>query len=113
MSKDSGFILTVYSNAVEGKDAEYEEWYVGTHFGEVLTIPGFVGAQLHKVAGKAPEGTTYLAIYELEGDPKPALTELESRMRSGAMAAPVAGDVQSMKRALYSRASARASAATS
>jgi hypothetical protein len=77
MSDDAGFILTIYSNALEAQSEEYERRYTETHFQEVLSIPGFVGAQLHRVAGKSPEGTTYLAIYELEGDPKPALAELE------------------------------------
>lgn len=110
MSSEAGFILTVYSNALEGRSDEYERWYTDTHFAEVLAIPGFVGAQLHRVAGKSPEGTTYLAVYELEGDPKPTLAELERRMSSGEMKLPSAGDVGSMQRALYERASDRATA---
>jgi hypothetical protein len=108
MSDDSGFIFTVYSEALEGRNEEYERWYVDTHFGEVLEIPGFVGAQLHRVAGQAPDTATYLAIYELEGDPATALKELDSRMKSGALAPPAAGDVGSLKTGLYARASARA-----
>ena len=78
------------------------------HFGEILEVPGFVGAQLHRVAGGAPGALTYMAIYELEGDPAVALAHLDGRLKSGALAPPAAGDVKSIKRALYERASARA-----
>lgn len=111
MSNDSGFIFTVYSEALEDRSEDYERWYTGTHFGEVLEIPGFVGAQLHRVAGNASANATYLAIYELEGDPGAALAELDSRMKSGALAPPTAGDVKSLKTGLYARASDRVVAA--
>jgi hypothetical protein len=113
MSDDSGFIFTVYSEALEGRDEEYESWYTGTHFGEVLEIPGFVAAQLHRVASNGPPSATYLAVYELEGDPGAALAELDKRMKSGALAPPAAGDVKSLKTGLYKRASGRATAAAS
>jgi hypothetical protein len=80
---------------------------VDPHFGEVLVIPGFLGARLHRVAGETPRTATYLAIYELEGDPGDALKEPHRRMKSGP---PAAGDVKSLKTSLYARASARASA---
>jgi hypothetical protein len=113
MSHDRGFILTVYSEALEGQNEEYERWYTGTHFGEVLEIPGFVGAQLHRVAGEASGTATYLAIYELEGDPGAPLAELDKRMKSGAMMPPAGGDVKSLRSGLYARASARATAQAS
>jgi hypothetical protein len=113
MSEDSGFILTVYSDALDGRNEEYERWYTGTHFGEVLEIPGFVGAQLHRIPGNASGAATYLAIYELEGDPGAALAELDTRMKSGAMMPPAGGDVKSLRSQLYQRASARATAQAS
>ena len=37
-------MLIVLSNASEGKDVEYNEWYTGTHLADVLKTDGFSAA---------------------------------------------------------------------
>lgn len=45
------------------REDEYNEWYDGTHLGEVLALPGFVGARRFKPTdGDGP----YVAIYEVD-----------------------------------------------
>ena len=64
-------MLIVLSNASEGKDVEYNEWYTGTHLADVLKTDGFSAAQRfklssHQVMDKGPY--EYMAIYEVETD---------------------------------------------
>ena len=62
-------ILVVMTNATEGRDAEFNEWYSNTHLREVIDIPGFVAAQRFKLADTqigGPNEYQYLAIYEIE-----------------------------------------------
>jgi len=37
--------LIVFTNPVEGRDDEYNDWYTNTHLPDVLKIPGITGAQ--------------------------------------------------------------------
>ena len=62
-------LLTVFTNPVEGKEDEYNEWYSNVHVQEVVTIPGFVSAQRFALSESQMGGTPsyrYLAIYEIE-----------------------------------------------
>lgn len=65
-------VLVVLSNAVEGADAKFNDWYTNTHIGDVLKVPGFVAAQRFKLSGtQLGDGETpysYLALYEVEAD---------------------------------------------
>ncbi len=73
-------LLVVLTNAVEGKEGEYNEWYTDVHLGEVVGIPGFISAQRFELADTqmGPEGQhRYLALYEVEGDPAEALAALK------------------------------------
>lgn len=53
----------VLTNAVEGKEAEFNAWYDDQHIHDVVAIPGFVSGQRYTLAA-AP--WDYLAIYEIE-----------------------------------------------
>jgi hypothetical protein len=71
-------ILVVRTNAVPGREDEYNKWYDGEHVPEMLSIPGFVRAQRYVVHGPAdaPPEFRYLAIYEIEGPVTEALAAL-------------------------------------
>jgi len=62
--------MVVQSKALDGKDAEYNEWYDNQHFGDICAIPGITGGrrleQVMTVAGEP--GFKYLAIYDIETD---------------------------------------------
>jgi hypothetical protein len=64
------YSMVVQSKAVDGKDAEYNEWYDNQHFGDICAIPGVTGGrrleQVMTVAGEP--GLKYLAIYDIETD---------------------------------------------
>ena len=64
-------VLIVMSDAVDGHDGEYNDWYDRVHLPDVLDVPGFVAARRFvaepSVHGELPPHQ-YLAIYEMEGD---------------------------------------------
>lgn len=70
-------LLFVYSNPVEGKEDEYNDWYENTHLDEVLLSAGFTSAQRFEVSVD-PQGVAshrYLAVYEVEGDDPQAIVD--------------------------------------
>ena len=84
----SKYIMAVYSNAVTGRDDDYNQWYNDIHLEEVLEVPGFVAAQRFAVAGDPVRGDVpahkYLAIYELEThDPQVCLAALNEAVAGG------------------------------
>ena len=56
--------MVVETNAVPGRDAEFNSWYQEIHLPEVLAAPGFKSARRYR---RVDEGGahTYLAIYEI------------------------------------------------
>lgn len=66
-------ILLALTNPVEGKDAEFREWYWGTHIPEILELPGFVAARPYRTAAGP---YAYVTLYEVEGSAQEALGRL-------------------------------------
>lgn len=66
------YTLVVFTNPVDGKEDEYNDWYTNTHLDDVLRIPGIVGAQrFARSAIQRDDGPfpwAYLAIYLYETD---------------------------------------------
>ncbi|MDB5985939.1 MAG: hypothetical protein JWR16_992 [Nevskia sp.] len=86
----ASYRLLVLSNPVEGKDAEYNNWYTKQHLQDVVRIPGFVGAQRFQLIEPVLKADNfpwrYVAIYEIETDDLgAALTELGARTGTSAV----------------------------
>lgn len=66
------FKLIVFSNPVEGREDEYNDWYTHRHLADVLRVPGIVAAQrlrcteVQRDAGPRP--WEYMAIYECRAE---------------------------------------------
>jgi hypothetical protein len=64
-------LLLVFSNPVDGREEEFNEWYTHHHLDEILAIDGFVLAQRFRLADAAMTRDTpdapyrYLALYEV------------------------------------------------
>lgn len=68
--------LLVHSRAVEGREAEYKEWYTGTHIGEVTQVPGFLSGTFN--AGIGPDGQPtgeFVALYKVSDEAPTALMQ--------------------------------------
>ncbi len=61
--------LIVFTNAAEGRDEEFNDWYDNVHVPEILALGPFVSAQRYRVAEEQvfPQTHTYVALYEFEG----------------------------------------------
>lgn len=70
--------LLILSNPVEGKDAEFREWYWGTHIPEVLELPIIEAAHRYSV----PEALApnfphrYGTLYDVKGSAAEAMNTL-------------------------------------
>jgi hypothetical protein len=62
-------IMVVMTNAVEGRDEEFNRWYDDVHVRDVLAKGPFVSAERYRAAAAQPGAEPeyrYLAVYELE-----------------------------------------------
>jgi hypothetical protein len=61
--------MIALTRPIEGKEAEYNEWYQNVHLREVVSFPGFTGARRYKhVQQMGGEAYPYAAIYDIETD---------------------------------------------
>lgn len=93
------YTFVVFTNPVEGKEAEFNEWYNKHHIPDVLNVPGFVSGQRFRLTDTQFGGDggprRYLALYEIETDDLAAtLNELRKR---GGTPEIVASDAIDMK----------------
>ena len=98
-------VMLVFSNPIEGKEAEFNAWYEGTHIPEMLGTPGVVAARRYEVA--QPEGLPvpsqkYLAVYELDGDLATVFAAINERGASGAISRGENTDRESVVMSVYS-----------
>ncbi len=70
-------ILLALTNAVPGREDEFNRWYDDVHLGDVLKVPGIVSAQRFALTSivDAPSPYAYLAIYEIEAERADAIIE--------------------------------------
>ncbi len=64
------FISIALTNSVEGRDADYNNWYEKQHVFDVLAIPGIQSSQRFRIADESRQklGYQYMAVYEIETD---------------------------------------------
>jgi hypothetical protein len=77
------FLFIVMTNAVEGRDGEFNEWYDNTHIPDLLRVPGIVAAQRFRLlpTQRTPNNPwKYLCIYECDAEhPGAIIPELVRR----------------------------------
>jgi hypothetical protein len=66
------YVLAVHSNAVAGREDEYNDWYSNRHLDDLRALPGVTAARRMKLADRQlrgrPQPFKYLALYEIETD---------------------------------------------
>lgn len=79
--------MLVFSNPVAGQEAEFNEWYDTVHLDEVRAVPGVAsGERYGRVPAQLPGGEgghSYLAVYELDGDPDEVVKSFLERAGTG------------------------------
>jgi hypothetical protein len=107
MTTDSYAVL-VFSNPVDGREDEYNEWYDGTHLADVVRVPGVVSAARyefqptsHGEATAAPTAHRYVTIYELDRDPEEVLAELGARAGTPEMPRSEAMDMENSQTCVW------------
>ena len=97
----SKHVLVVQSNAVAGREDEYNRWYSDQHLGDVIKVPGILTAQRFKIATDGANAKwKYLAIYEVETDDlAKTMAALNSRAGTPDMVISDAMDMQSVSMA--------------
>ncbi len=78
------YVLVVHSNAVEGREDEYNDWYSNRHLDDLRALSGVTSARRLKLANRqmrTQSAFKYLAMYEIEADDVDAvIDELYSRI---------------------------------
>ena len=62
-------IWIVMTNPVEGKEAEFNDWYDNRHIHDAVAIPGFVSGQRYRIVPGSPKERPrwgYVTLYEIE-----------------------------------------------
>lgn len=79
----------VFADPVDGQEEAFNDWYQNVHIPEVLQVPGFVACQRYRVSGEQrtadipPPQHRYVAVYQVEGDPRTVLDALNAAMAAG------------------------------
>lgn len=80
-------LFVVFTNPVEGREDEFNEWYSKTHLRDLVAIPGCVSATRfelsHTQRMEPPHPWKYMAIYELEIDDIQGFLDELGRRRGG------------------------------
>lgn len=83
-------ILIALTNAVEGRDDEFNDWYTNRHLADLMALPGVIAAQRYALSDyqrvDPPYPFKYCAVYEIETDDLPAVQKaLKERANTPAM----------------------------
>ena len=93
------YVLVAQSEAVEGRDADYNRWYDETHLNDICALPGVKSGRRFEATPLAigPAGKRYLAIFEIETDDiNTVMAEMGKRAADGSMAQTDALDPESV-----------------
>jgi hypothetical protein len=73
------FTFLVLTNAVPGREEEFDRWYTEQHLPDVLRVPGIMSAQRFRRAvqprGAAPQPWQYMALYECDAAEAQVVTD--------------------------------------
>ncbi|MBW2424816.1 MAG: hypothetical protein JRG86_11230 [Deltaproteobacteria bacterium] len=100
--------LVVFTNAMPGRDDEFNKWYDEVHLREVVEVDGFVAAQRFVLSadqiGELDADSVpgrYLAIYEIEADDLKSAFDKLNAASGGSMTMSDALDSSSAKAIAY------------
>ena len=83
--------VMVFSNAVAGRDEEFNDWYDNRHLQDVIAVDGVRSALRYELVEGSPmtrggpSQHLYLAVYEIEGDLGGIAADMATRREDGRM----------------------------
>ncbi|GAA1011733.1 hypothetical protein Aple_012930 [Acrocarpospora pleiomorpha] len=82
-------VIVVFTCAVEGKDAEFNEWYDNVHLPELLELPSIRSAKRYRLneATNSSVKQRYLTVYDVT-DPGQAAKEMAEAVQNGMLISP-------------------------
>jgi len=99
------YTLVVFTNPVEGREDDYNEWYDNQHLGDVIAAAGFDRAERLRLTDIAPSSEAkhrYLALYQVEtDDPESVFKGLVAAAGTDAMPMSDAIDLASASMGLF------------
>ena len=112
-------IQLVFSNAIEGRQDEFNDWYDNVHVPDLLAIPGVLSAHRYELLDTAinqnpamPAPThRYLCIYEMEGDVDAIMAKVQESVLSGGIVMTDAMDVMESRLSFWSPLGAKVTSA--
>jgi hypothetical protein len=94
------YTFVVLTNAEDGRENEFNDWYTNRHLSDVIGIPGVVSARRFRIAAvQRPVAVSpykYLALYEIETDDLAQVVEALAK-RSGTEMMPVSDAMSAEK----------------
>jgi hypothetical protein len=83
--------MLVFANPIPGKEVEFNDWYTNTHMGDLVQLPGWMGAQRFRIVTSvmprpsvAGYSHGYLIIWDLEdNDANAALARMTAAIAGG------------------------------
>ncbi len=112
-------IQLVFSNAVEGRDDEFNDWYDNVHVPDLLGIPGVLSAQrydlletaINKNPAMPPPAHRYLCVYEMEGDVDAIMAKIQESVLAGGIVMTDAMDAMESRLSFWSPRGPKATSA--
>jgi hypothetical protein len=105
------YTLVVFTNPVEGREDDYNEWYDNQHLGDVIAAAGFDRAErlrLTDIGTPSVAQHRYLALYQVETDePESVFKGLIAAAGTDAMPMSDAIDLTSASMGLFETISER------
>ena len=105
------YTLVVYTNPVEGREDDYNDWYDNQHLGDVIAAAGFDRAErlrLTNIGTPTAGQHRYLALYQVEtDDPESVFKGLIAAAGTDAMPMSDAIDVAGASMGLFETISER------
>lgn len=112
------FIQIVFSNPLQGRDQEFNEWYDSVHIPQLLAIPGMLSAQRYTLldsemyrapGGRAPDHR-YAIIYEMEGNVDAIMQKIQEAVVAGQIVMHDSLDMDSWRLSFWNARGAKAEA---
>ena len=101
----ANYSVLIKSNAVAGREADFEQWYNSIHLGEVLALPGFLSGRQFRYPENSGGAFSHFALFEVESDDIEAtLTDLGEAFASGKMTMTDALDVNTVPETIVCQA---------